>query len=78
MSRWKDKQLVGFSMSNGDVKALDRLANKFSMSRSAMLRVAIKEFLNKSKPLNTKHSDTRVNLIADLLTEVGDIVEAKA
>lgn len=73
--RWADKQVVATQLNYEDVRTLDKLASKFSMSRAAMLRVAVTEFLMKNRML-MKQSTSGSKLadkIIDLLIENGDI-----
>lgn len=77
MKRWKDKTFVGFQLDNYSIMSIDKLANKFSMSRSAMLRIAVHELLNNSKVLSKNNTSKRANIIVELLAEVGDLVQEK-
>lgn len=73
--RWASRTVVSTQLSYDDVRTLDKLASKFAMSRAAMLRVAVSEFLMKNRMLmkqNTSGSKLADKII-DLLVENGDI-----
>lgn len=67
--------VIATQVNDDVVKQLDRIAAKFSMSRAAMLRAAVTEFVNNHKRLLKRGGSggTLADKIIDLLVENGDI-----